>query len=252
MEEGRDFSRQISTDTASFLINEEAAKLMGLQNPVGTKMKFWEKEGRIIGVVKDFHFATLHSGIGPMILRFWPENTSYCFAKITPNETEAALASLQRVYEKYEADYPFEYHFLDQDFEKLYKSEKVISGLGNLFSILAIIISCLGLYGLVAFATARKTKEIGIRKVLGASVKSILLMLSSDFMKWIIIANILAWPVALYLMNEWLDNFAYRIDVGWEFFVLAGFTTLIISLVTLSFRSVRAALANPVDSLRYE
>jgi ABC-type antimicrobial peptide transport system permease subunit len=252
LREGRFFSKAFGADSTKVLVNEEAVRLMGLQHPIGEKLKIQGQDMHIIGVVKDFHVTPMQSPMQPLIMTLSPEYTYYAFVRTEAGQTAQALASMEKLAKKYNPAYPFEYHFLDEDFEKMYRSEATIGQLANYFAGIAIAISCLGLFGLALFTAEQRTKEIGIRKVLGASVTGIVAMLSKDLLKLVLIANMIAWPLGWYLMKNWLQDYAFRVEMGWWIFVLAGLATLFIALLTVSFQAVRAALANPVRSLRRE
>lgn len=252
--EGRDFSKEISTDSAdAFLINEEAAKQMGLKDPIGKWVSAWNKKGHIIGVLKDFHTASLRDPIKPVIIDVKEyEYFGFIMVRTKAGQTRNALASLEKVYSDINPNYPFSYQFVDKEYENLYKSELSTSKLTIVFSSLAIIISCLGLLGLVMFAVDQRVKEIGVRKVLGASVSSIIQLLSKDFIKIVCIALLVAVPIAYLLMSKWLNNFAYSIKIQWWMFALAAFSMILVALATISFQAIKAAVANPVNSLRDE
>ncbi|GJM28954.1 MAG: ABC transporter permease [Cyclobacteriaceae bacterium] len=249
---GRDFSREISLDTLNYILNETAVEMMGLDDPLGKSLDFWGRKGEIIGVVKDFHYNSMHEKIDPFIILLWPENTSYAMVKTQPGKTQEALASLQTVYKKFVPDYPFEYSFLDDDFERVYKSELLIGRLANYFTVMVILISCLGLFGLASFTAERRAKEIGVRKVLGASLSQVVGLISKDFLPLVILALLLASPFAWYLMNGWLNDFYYKIDLKPWIFLAAGLVSVIIALLTVSYQAIKAGLANPVDALRSE
>ncbi|MDQ3290969.1 MAG: ABC transporter permease, partial [Bacteroidota bacterium] len=250
MKEGRAFSRDFATDSSAYIINEAAADMMSMKNPVGQTVSFWKGKGKIIGVTKNFHSQSLHEPIKPLILLLEPRNASVILVRTEPGKTKEALASLEKATRKFNPGFPFEYHFLDEIFEEQYRSEMTIGKLINCFAGLAIFISCLGLFGLALFTAEQRTKEIGVRKVLGASVANIVALLSKDFLKLVLLANVIAWPLAWWAMNRWLQNFAFRADLGWWIFALAGVATLFIALLTVSFQAVRSAVANPVNSLR--
>ncbi len=252
LKEGRTFARAFTTDTANYVVNEEAARRIGLKPIVGQDLTFWGKDGKIVGVIKNFHTQSLHAPIDPLILRLKPDDTYTVLVRTEAGKTTEALASVERVARKYNPAYPFEYDFADQEFERQYKSETVIGELAKYFAFLAIFISCLGLFGLSAFTAEQRTKEMGIRKVLGASVTSIVSLLSKDFLKLVALAFVIAAPLAWYAVNQWLRNFEYKVDVGWTTFALAGGLALLIALLTVSFQSIKAALTNPVKSLRSE
>jgi ABC-type antimicrobial peptide transport system permease subunit len=203
-------------------------------------------------VVKDFHLTSLHETIRPLVIVLMPKYNSLLLVKAQRGRTPLALAGLQQAYRKYNPGYPFEYHFLDETFERQYKSETLVGELAKYFAILAVFISCLGLFGLAAFTAEQRTKEIGVRKILGASVSALVALLSKEFIKLVGIAFLLASPVAWYAVNQWLQKFAYREEIAWWIFVLAGGLAVLIAVLTVSFQSLRAALANPVKSLRNE
>ena len=256
--EGRNFSKEYSTDaTQAYILNEEAIKQMGMQNPVGKQFSYGQRKGTIIGVLKNAHFRSLHVKIEPHVLFFLDDvsvATEYgvVLIKVNSDKTVEALATIKGVWKEFNPITPFEYHFLDQKYDSLYRKEQKIGTILNAFTLFAIIISCLGLFGLASFLTEQRTREIGIRKVLGASESSIVFLLSKQFTKWVLISNIFAWPAAYIIMNEWLKSFAYRINIGIWAFVLSGMLAVGIALITVSYQAIRAAWANPVDSLRYE
>ncbi|QIP12904.1 FtsX-like permease family protein [Spirosoma aureum] len=248
---GRDFSKAFVTDSTNYLVNEEAARRMGMKNPVGQDLKFWSKSGKIIGLMKNFHVNSLRVAIEPLIIRL--DSTNYTLLVRThPGQTEQALKSMERLAKQFNPAYPFDYRFADESFREQYKSETLIGKLANYFAIIAIFIACLGLFGLAMFTAEQRTKEIGVRKVLGASVTSIVALLSKDFLKLVLISIFIASPLAWYAMHQWLADFAYRIDIEWWVFVLAGLLAVGIAQLTVSFQSIKAALMNPVKSLRSE
>ena len=256
---GRNFSRSFSMDTASFIINEAAVSILGWNSAsaaVGKNFKYGNTKGRIIGVMKDFHFESLHQKIAAMILILpKPDQDNFynnLSVKITGNDFPAALAYLEKTWRKFLPETPFEYTFLDENFGKLYQSEQQQGSLFTIFSCIAIFIACLGLFGLASFAITQRVKEIGIRKVLGASAASIVGLLSGDFMKLVAVAAVIAFPVAGYAMHKWLQDFAYRIQISWWIFLLAGILAAMVALVTIGLQAIRAALANPVKNLRSE
>jgi putative ABC transport system permease protein len=253
---GRNFSPSFGTDSSSVILNEQAVKQLGLNDPVGQKLYKPSFNGgveglNVIGVVKDFNFESLHRDIGPLCFEFGESNGSAAF-KVNTANIQDILLKAEAAWENMAAGMPFSYSFLDESFNEMYQSEQQVGTLALWFSALAIMIACLGLFGLAAFLAEQKTKEIGIRKVLGASVVSILLMLSKEFIKWILIANIIAWPMAYYFMNKWLQDFAYKVEISWWLFVAAGVAALVTALLTISIQAVKAATANPVESLKYE
>ena len=252
--QGRDFSPLNPTDSAdAFLVNEEAVKEMGLKNPIGKWVSAWKKKGHIIGVLRDYHSQSMREVIRPVLFDVKEyEDFGVILARTRPGQTKEALASLEKVYKEVNPAYAFNYQFVDEEYNKLYTSELIISKLSVLFAILAILISCLGLLGLVMFAAEQRTKEIGIRKVLGASLGQIIALFSRDFLRLVFIAFLIAVPLAWYSMNHWLQNFAYRIDLSWWIFALAGGAAILIALLTVSYQAVKSAMANPVKSLRTE
>ncbi|RDV13256.1 ABC transporter permease [Pontibacter diazotrophicus] len=252
IKEGRDFSKAFSTDTANYILNEEAVRVMQLQEPVGEWLDLWGTRGHIVGVVEDFQSRRMQVGIKPLIIRFAPSDVNLLYVRTMPGKTTEALASMETVLQKHNPAFPFDYHFLDDDFEQMYKSEAVIGRLTNYFAGIAIFISCLGLFGLALFTAEQRKKEIGVRKVLGASVSGIVLMLSKDFLKLVLLANLIALPLSWYLMNGWLSDYAYRTDLSWWIFAIAFAATLVIATLTLSFHAIKTAVANPVTSLRTE
>ena len=256
---GRDFDPSYSLDTNNYLINEAAARKIGYKDPVGKELTMWGDKGTIIGLMKDFHHNSLHVPIEPLILRLYKQSWigdggfwGHVIIRTEKGKTREALASMETTFKKFNAGFPFKYYFTDDEIKNNYKAEHTVSKLSRYFAFLAIFISCLGLFGLVTFTAEQKTKEIGIRKVLGASVSGIVGMLSKDFLKLVLIATVIAFPVAWWMMHKWLLDFEYRIDIGWWVFVVAGITALLIALLTISFQSIKAAIANPVKSLRTE
>lgn len=253
MAEGRDFSKDYPGDSLSYVINESAAKMMGMQNnAVGKQVKFWNGNGRIIGVMKDFHIASLHTAIKPLILCLAPSNTSYMMIRLHAGKTKEALAAISKITGNFNPVYPFEYHFADETYEQMYKSEMQISALVKYFGLLAVVISCLGLFGMVAFSAERRTKEIGVRKVLGSSVIGIVRLLSAESLKTIVISMAIAFPLAYWAVNQWLASFAYKSSGSIWIFIITALLMLLVSCVTISFQAIKAAMANPVKSLRTE
>jgi len=239
-------------DSAHFILNETAVKAARLEDPIGKKFKLRQTEGTIIGVVKDFHFATMKEKIKPAIFYYHPGERGSVYVKTTGKDVPKAIAAAEKEWKKYNPGFPFDYSFLDDNFNKLYKSEQQTGLLFNIFSTIAIFISCLGLFGLAAYTAQVRTREIGVRKVLGATISGIIQLLAMDFIKLVIIAIVIAIPVSWYVMNKWLQDFAYKINIGWTVFVSAGFIAVGIAVVTISFQSIKAAIANPIKSLRTE
>ncbi|MCD6065744.1 MAG: FtsX-like permease family protein [Bacteroidetes bacterium] len=254
---GRDFSKAMSTDpTQAFIVNEAAVKFFNWGSPqkaIGKKIDWGlGKKGNVIGVVKDFNYKSLHEQIEPLIIHIQPDWTGNISMRIKAGESKQALANLQKAWSSIVQDEPFDYQFLDDDFDKLFKGEQNMRVILNLFTVLAVLIACLGLFGLVSYTIKQRVKEIGVRKVLGASIKNISVLLSKDFLKLVCIAVIIATPLAWYCMNKWLQNFAFHIEIGWITFLIAGVLTICIALLTVSLQAAKAANANPVKSLRTE
>ncbi|MDB5149786.1 MAG: FtsX-like permease family protein [Mucilaginibacter sp.] len=258
MAAGRNFSRDFATDSNNFVVNESTVSVLGWKSPenaIGKDMSYGGIKGKVIGVVKDFHFESLHQNIIPLLMEM-PSfaNNSYrsVTVKIDGNHINSALATLEQTWKKYQPETPFEYSFLDERFQKLYNSEQEQGNLFTIFSCLAIFIACLGLFGLSAFTISQRVKEIGVRKVLGASIPQIVTELSKDFLKLVIVAAVISLPIAWYAMSKWLLDFAFRVSIQWWVFVMAGVIALIIAFATISYQSIKAAMANPVKSLRSE
>ena len=211
-----------------------------------------EPDLHVIGVVKDFHFSSLQTEIRPMALQMSSDGYRYLTVRISPQEISSTLAFLEQQWSTLAPAYPFEYTFVDEAFARNYTATQRLSETIRAFTLLAILVACLGLFGLVSFTTEQRTKEIGVRKVLGASVTGIWILLSKDFLKLVAVAFVVAAPLAYVAMNRWLEEFAYRVDVSWPIFVMAGVAALLVALLTVSYQSIKAALGNPVDSLRYE
>jgi len=252
---GRDFSKEFGADSTAFILNEAAVQALGWEDSLGRQIgvTYFNKMGTVAGVAKDFHFASLHQTIEPAVLQVMPPGFFAVMAvRVRGDHLPETLAFLESRWKQSAPNHPFEYYFLDKDFDSLYRSEERLGQLFGYFSLLAILVACLGLFGLAAYAAEQRTKEIGVRKVLGVSVAGIISLLSNDFVKLVAFANVIAWPMAYFAMNLWLQDFAYRIDLGWRVFVLAGGLALMIALLTVSTQAIKAALANPVDSLRYE
>jgi putative ABC transport system permease protein len=257
---GRNFSRAYGTDSTSFVLNGAAARALGLQQPaqaVGRNFKYGDLKGKIVGVLDDFHFESMHQEIVPLVLVMAPPNSAgfgynYLSIKIAGSNVAGGIAHIQDTWKKYLPQTPFEYTFLDEKFDQLYKSEQRQGTLFTSFSSIAIFIACLGLLGLSAFAISQRTKEIGIRKVLGASISSIVTMLSKDFLKLVAIAALIAFPIAWYAMDSWLTDFAYRIPIQWWIFLVAGVLATAVALITIGLQAIRAASSPPVKSLRTE
>ncbi len=253
--QGRDFSRDFGIDSeGAFLINETAWSKLGWgEKTLGKKIGYSREVMRpIVGVVKDFHYRSLKEVIGPLVIFLSPERQTYLSIKMNSDDISRTLSFIARTWNIFEKERSFEYFFVDENFDALYNSEERLSQVITFFAFITIFVACLGLFGLASYTAEQSTKEIGIRKVLGASVGSIVLKLSQNFIKWVLVANMIAWPVAYYAMIQWLQNFAYKKTIGVEAFVLSGFLAFVIALVTVSYQSIKAALSNPIDSLRYE
>ncbi len=252
LKDGRDFSPDFPSDSTNFLINETAAELMGMDNPVGQTITLWDQSGRVVGLLDDFHVGSLHQNQDPVILFMAPWK-NFIYIRTQPNNDLAeTLASLEKVFTKHNPAYPFEYQFTDQKYEELHRTELRTGALAKVFSFLGIFVSCLGLFGLAAFSAERRRREIGIRKVLGASIPNLIGLMSKDFIRLVLVAIIIASPIAWYFMNNWLEDFAYRIDIHWGMIALAGGAAIIIAALTVGTQSMRAALADPVESLKTE
>ncbi len=251
--EGRDFSKGMSTDASeAFIVNEAAVRQLQLKDPLNTQIKWDDKNGKIIGIVKDFQFQSLKDEITPLFIQIWPQNT-YIFAlRISPENIPETLAFIESKWKDLDPAHPFEYSFMDESFDRIYRDEERLGQIFSAFSLLAIFIASLGLFGLSLFMAEQRTKEIGIRKVLGASIGRILVLLSKEFAFLVLIANLIAWPAAYFLMQKWLQNFAYRVAIHSWIFVLSAAFAFSIALATISFQVIKAAKSDPVKSLRYE
>ena len=255
---GRDFSREYAGDLReAFILNETAVRRLGFESPeqaVGTQIGTFapNKSGRVIGVAADFNYESLRQEIRPIITYLQPYQVNTVALRVVRGRTPEALDHLKSVWARFHPESPVKYDFLDDRIVALYRNEAKMMQMFGYFSVFAIIISCLGLFGLASFTAERRTKEIGVRKVMGASLGNITLLLSKDFSKWVLLANIIAWPIAYFAMSKWLANFAYHINPSWLEFVLAAVLTLLIALFTVSYQSLRAATADPINSLRYE
>jgi putative ABC transport system permease protein len=258
MAAGRNYESDQGVDRrSSFILNEAAIRnlrIASADEAIGKRINYGNRDARIVGVVKDFNFESLHQDILPMIFFIPSDSTFFNFIsiKIDGARTPEALAHIQATWQKFLPEFPYEYSFLDEQYGQLYEAEQRQGRVFIAFALIAIVVACLGLFGLASFTVERRHKEIGIRKVLGASVAGITGLLAKDFLKLVLVAIVLASPIAYWMMGKWLDDFAYRIRIEWWMFVLAGFLALAIAFLTVSFQSVKAALMNPVKSLRSE
>jgi len=250
---GRSFSTEFKADSSNFILNEKAVAIMGMKpaEAIGKQLSLWDNKGTIVGVVKDFNYKPVQNPIEPLIigLNRWGGTA---VVRTKPGKTEATIKALEKISATLNPAYPFSYGFLDQDLANLYQGEHRMGKLFNLFAILAIFISCMGLYGLSAFMAEQRTKEIGVRKVLGASVFKVVYLLSTGFTRLILIAVVIAVPIAWFAINSWLKGFAYRVSADWVVFITASVAALLIALITVSYESVKAAVTSPVKSLRSE
>jgi putative ABC transport system permease protein len=257
MAEGRFFSRKFSTDERAMVINEAAAKLIGWDDPIGKTISYGrDATFTVVGVVKDYHYESLHQSVRPGALMaqpgIWGAQEDYISARIQPGDIPRTLDRIRDIWTEFSAGIPMEYSFLDTDYDALYNNEKRTGRIFMVFSCLAIGIGCMGLLGLAAFAAEQKTREIGIRRVLGASVPGIMILISRELTHWVLLANLVAWPVAYFVMKGWLQNFTLRIGLDWLFFVIGGTMTLCIAWVSMSFQAYKAASTDPVQALKYE
>jgi len=257
---GRNFDWKNSGDqiangnaNGKFIINQKALCVLGYKQPLGKEIALtdWGK-GTIIGVIKDFNFKTLHSKIEPLILYWKGEGHKLASIKVSAIDLSKTIQSIKKVFQSLSPSYPFTYKYLDDFTGSLYKNEMELGKLIKFFTIISVFICCLGMFGLVSFVISRKTKEIGIRKAIGAATSDIIMLLTKDFICFVLVANVIAWPVAYHLMNKWLQGFAYRVDMGLWVFILSGAIALLIAIATVSFQAIKAATANPVESLKYE
>ena len=253
MKEGRPFDRSRISDTSNYIVNEKAAEKFGFKDGVADQdLTMWDRKGKIVGVVKDFNFGSLHSAVDPLILRMDPKETYCLLVRVKPTEKDAGLRSTEILWKEYAPGYPFKYSFLNQNWEDFYKTEAQRGKVFNTLAILSIFISCLGLFGLSAFSAERRTKELGIRKALGASMPGLVRLMGKEFTVLVLFAAALGCPFGWYLMTQWLETYAYHVDVGYLTLIMAAVVCLVISLVTISYHSVKVAASDPVKSLRYE
>ncbi len=252
LKEGRDFSKSYGADSSAIIFNEAAIKYMGLKNPIGQTVKLWDENVHIIGVVRDFNFQSLHEPIKPLLMWLSPSNAYKFILKIQTDRERVAIEKVASIYRQYNPEFPFDYDFLDANFQRMYVSENVTSVLSRYFAGIAILISCLGLFGLAAFTVDKREREIGVRKVVGASTWKITSMLLREFLMLVIIALIIAVPAGWWLTHQWLAAFVYRVTIGWNLFVFAGLASVALAAITVSFQTISAARANPVKVLKRE
>jgi putative ABC transport system permease protein len=262
---GRDFSRDRATDVEeAFIVNETAVKEFGFGTPekaLGQQIH-WDKwipdslnpikKGQVIGVIKDFHYKSLHEKVEPAVLQIYPAVSAKVAVKVKTADLKNTIAHMNETWKKFAPAYPLNYKFIDESFGEMYKSEDKLSTLLWIFTVMAIVVGCMGLFGLAAFSAEQRTKEIGIRKVLGASVMTIVAMLSKNFLRPVLIASLIAFPIAWWMMNKWLEDFPYRVNISWWVFGIAAVAALVIALITVSFQTIKAAVSNPIKSLRTE
>jgi putative ABC transport system permease protein len=251
---GRNFSKEYPADRkGAILINETAAKACRWEDPIGKTLTYWgNRTGVIVGIMKDFHFHPIHRPIEPFCIYYEPLYFDYLSIKIHGSDVSKTIAYIERIMKNFSPNHPFEYQFFDEIFARTYQTEQKTGRQFSAITILSILIACMGLFGLALFTTQQRIKEIGIRKVMGASVKHIMFLFSKEFLKWIVVANLVAWPVAYLVMNRWLQNFAFRVHIGWVLFLIAAGISFTIAMLTVSYQILKTATANPIDSLRYE
>jgi len=251
--QGRRFSRDFTTDKETALIvNEEAVKAMGMKAPIGKKMGHFKGEGTIIGVMKNYHYATLRDRIGPLVLDLDPQNTEYMVLKVSPEDLSGTKAWIEEIWNGYGPDQTFEARLLEDILENVYLTESIISRFFNSAAYLSLLISCLGLFGLAVYSLEQRIKEVGIRKVLGASVGDIIGLLSKEHLKLIAISNIFAWPLGYLAMRMFLQNYPFRTSLGIEIFLMSAAAAFSIAFLTVFYQTFKAARTNPVDTLKYE
>jgi len=258
--QGRDFSRTVPTDEQeACVISETAARRMGMKDPIGQTIYMnhpaWPESfrpARIIGVVNDFHARTVHTAIRPFVFRMYRPWLQYVFVKVDPGRVQEALKAIQRAYSEYAPGHPFESMFYDDAYARQYTAERIQWTLFRTFGLLSIVIACLGLFGLAAYGVEQRTREIGIRKVLGATIPGIHVLLNREYVAWVAVSNLIAWPVAYYLMRHWLQGFSYRVEIGPAVFATAAGLTLLVALLSVSIHALRASRIDPAESLRSE
>ncbi len=256
MAAGRNFSREMGTDASqAFILNETAVRRIGWKSPeeaIGKGFGYGRRKGQVIGVVKDFHFESLHQEISPILMMISSTDLSQISIRISPRNIPQTMAFLKDTWAEVRPNYPFSYYFIDENFDQLYRSEENLHRIFSYFAFLSIFIGCLGLFGLASYSAERHTKEIGIRKVLGASIAGLALLLSKEFTKWVLLANVIAWPISYLVMSRWLQNFAYRSGIHLGTFLLAGGLAWAVAFLTVSYQAIKASLADPIKALKYE
>jgi len=253
MAEGRSFSEDFSTDTSKIIFNEAAIRIMNLKDPVGKVIRLWDEyDLEIIGVVKDFHFQSMHDVVNPLFFHLSPENNWNIVIRMEAGSEKETLAALSKFYLDYNPGFTFEYKFQDQEYAKMYAAEQRVATLSGYFASIAVLISCLGLFGLATFTAERRLKEIGIRKALGSSSTSIVMLLSGDFTKMVLLSVFIGIPVSYWLLSKWLERFAFHIELNAWYFIAAGLIALVIAWVTVAWQAIKAASVNPVKCLRTE
>ena len=248
--QGRFFSRDFPEDKSNYIVNETAVKAMGLKDPIGKNFTFSGKEGKIIGVVKDFHVSSLRVKINP-VLFIYSEAFSINI-KVNPDNLPQTMSYIENKWKEFNPERQFEYNFVSESINNFYRNERKTGIIIKYFTFLALLVFSLGIFGLISFIAEQRTKEIGIRKVLGATIPGIVKLIFSEFTILLVISNFIAWPIGYIIMNKWLENFAYRINMNLTIFIMTGMTTLVLSFLTVGYQTIKAARMNPVDSLRYE
>ncbi|MCK5075149.1 MAG: hypothetical protein KAR38_02185, partial [Calditrichia bacterium] len=249
MVQGRYFSKDFITDSSAIIINEAALAVLGMDEPLGKSIL---EDNHIIGVIKDFHFKSLHEKISPLVMFYQPQDYKCLLVKLNTNNINETMNALDQKWQSVVSDYPMEFQFLDEHLDRLYRADQRIEKIINVFTFLALFIAILGLFGMASYIAEQRTKEIGIRKVLGATIPGILTLLSKEFVKWILIANVIAFPIGWFVMNKWLQSFSYRMDLNIWLFVFSGILALTVAIITVSIQAFKAATANPVEALKYE
>lgn len=252
MKEGRTFSKDHGAEEETIIFNEAAIDFMDMKDPIGKKIKLWGQDREIIGVAKNFNFESFHEEIKPLFFFLNPAGTGNIMVKIQKGREQEAIGNIEKFYTSFNPGFPLTYRFLDQDYQELYSAEQRVAELSKYFAGLAILISCLGLFGLAAFTTERRTKEIGIRKILGSTNVGVVFLLSSEFTKMVLVAIAVALPASYFFANTWLESFAFRIDLNWWVFACSGLAALVIAWLTVGIHTMKAAGINPAQCLRSE